>query len=217
MKSVFICQPTMKTLLIDDHALFRAGIRLLISSIHPSATIFEAGTIKEAMLIVDQHRDLQICLLDLTLKNENGLSALRIIKDQAPQIACVIVSGVESTDVIVDCLEAGAMGFIPKSAPPEVLSHAIRKVLASEIFLPAQLSRIALGIRSNETDFTPRQIDVLRGLSRGLPSKQIARELDISDHTVREYIAAVYAILGAHSRAEAVIKISQLNLRLSRD
>lgn len=203
----------MKVLLVDDHALFRAGLRLLMATISPDATILEAATISEALAIVATHPDLQLCLLDLTLKNENGLDALGKIKAVAPNVAVVVISAAEEPTTIYACIDAGAMSFIPKSAPPEVLTDALYQVLAGAIYLPDQVGGETPVNSQEKPIFAPRQLEVIRGLSRGLPTKLIARELGLSEHTVREYIATIYRILDVHNRTEAVIKVNRLRLR----
>jgi DNA-binding NarL/FixJ family response regulator len=203
----------MKTLLVDDHALFRAGLRLLIQTISPEAEILEAGTIGEALAIAGEHADLQLCLLDLTLRDEDGLDALSKIKAIVPNVAVVVISAAEEPTTIYACIEAGAMSFIPKSAPPETLTDALSQVLAGAIYLPAQISGDASVSLRDKPTFSPRQLEVMRGLSRGLPTKLIARELGLSEYTVREYIAIIYRILDVHSRTEAVIKVNRMRLR----
>lgn len=205
----------MNTLLVDDHALFRAGIRLLLGTIRDDATIFEAATIGEALLIAEQHSDLQLCLLDLGLKAEFGLNAIEKLRAVAPNLAVVVISGIEEPSTIVACIEAGAMSFIPKSAPPEVLTHALRRVLAGEVFLPDQLIVDSRSGARPKPMLAPRQLDVMRALSRGLPTKLIARELNLSEHTVREYATTIYRILGVRNRTEAVIKVGRLGILLN--
>jgi two-component system nitrate/nitrite response regulator NarL len=90
-----------------------------------------------------------------------------------------------------------------------VLTHALQRVLAGAVYLPDQVVS-ALAATPPPAALTPRQQQVLQGLSRGLPTKLIARELDLSEHTVKEYIAIIFQALGVHNRTEAVIKASQL-------
>jgi two-component system nitrate/nitrite response regulator NarL len=143
------------------------------------------------------------------LKNEQGFGAIQRIKDTAPQIAVVVVSGSDDSATIRNCIDAGAMSFIPKSVAPEVLTHALQRVLAGAVYLPEQVVSTLEGI-ALQGSLTPRQQQVLQGLSRGLSTKLIARELDLSEHTVKEYIAIIFHALGVHNRTEAVIKASQL-------
>jgi DNA-binding NarL/FixJ family response regulator len=203
----------MKILLTDDHALFRAGLRLLLASIAPDVEIFEASNVGEALYLVQAHPDLRLCLLDLQLNQERGLPALRQIKAAAPGVAVVIVSGSEDHATVRACLEAGAMSYIPKSAPSEVFLQALLRVLAGEVFLPPGIGDGDPVSPPAAPAMTPRQREVLYALSRGLPTKLIARELSLSEYTVKEHIGEVFRILGVHSRAEAIIKASRFYLR----
>lgn len=202
----------MKTLLVDDHALFRAGLRLLLGTIDRQLQIFEVATISQALEISAQHPDLSLCLLDLALKNENGIDAIVRLKTVAPNVAVVVVSATEENSSIYACIEAGAMSFISKSSPPEVLTSALRRVLGGDVYLPEQMADASTNSNRSKVTLSPRQTDVMRGLSRGLPTKLIARELDLSEHTVREYIAAIYKHLDVHNRTEAVIKAARLGM-----
>lgn len=202
----------MKILLVDDHTLFRAGLRMLLATIGQNVSCLEAGKISEALALLTEHTDLQMCLLDLSLKNEHGLNAIQKIKETAPQVAVVVVSGAEDSATIARCIDAGAMSFIPKSVTPDVLKHALQQVLGGAVYLPDQIVS-AIENRVASPHLTPRQLQVLQALSRGLPTKLIARELELSEYTVKDHIALVFQALGARNRTEAVIKASQLHLQ----
>lgn len=202
----------MKILLLDDHALFRAGLRLLLDTLGRYSTTLEAGTIDEALAIAIAHPDLQLCLLDLNLRNENGLTALARIKSAAPDVTVVVVSSSDDAALVRTCLDAGAMSFISKSAAPEVLAEALKHVLAGAIYLPPRMLDTEVDSSGPPITLSPRQRDVLRGLCRGLSTKSIARNLSLSDHTVKEYITAIFRLLKVHNRTEAVIKASRMKL-----
>jgi DNA-binding NarL/FixJ family response regulator len=199
----------VKILIVDDHALFRAGLRMLLGAIGHNVSVVEAATVAEALATIAQHSDIELCLLDLSLKNEHGFTAIEHIKNTAPHVAVVVVSGSEDSATIRSCIDAGAMSFIPKSVAPEVLTLALQRVLAGAVYLPDQVVS-ALAASPPPVALTARQEQVLQGLSRGLPTKLIARELELSEHTVKEYIAIIFQALGVHNRTEAVIKASQL-------
>ncbi len=204
----------MKILLIDDHALFRAGVRLLLCTLAPEVQIFEVSGVSDAITVAQSHPDLKLCLLDLELKYERGLPALNQIRAVAPEVSVVIVSGSEDRATVQACLDAGAMSYIPKSVPSEILLHALRRVLVGEVFLPPDI--IGVGISGSQPiapSLTPRQREVLYALSRGLSTKLIARELSLSEYTVKEHVAELFRILEVHTRLEAVIKASRLYLR----
>ncbi len=201
----------MKILVVDDHALFRAGLRLLLAGMESRATIYEAATLCEATALAAGHPDLCVCLLDLTLARERGLDALTAFKAAAPDVAVVIVSATCDLATVRACIDAGAMSFVPKSMPPETLTQALRQVLAGQIHLPPEvLSTVAP--RHALPSLSPRQVDVLRGLARALPTKAIARELRLSEYTVKEYIRGLFEALDVHNRTEAVITAGRLGL-----
>jgi DNA-binding NarL/FixJ family response regulator len=199
----------VKILIVDDHALFRAGLRMLLGTMGQDVRCLEAASVAQAVAVLDQHGDIELCLLDLTLRNEQGLGAIQRIKETIPQVAVVVVSGAEDSATVRSCIDAGAMSYIPKSVAPDVLTHALERVLAGAVYLPEQVASV-LADSPPPMTLTARQLEVLQGLSRGLPTKLIARELGLSEHTVKEYITGIFRALGVHSRTEAVIKASQL-------
>lgn len=203
----------MKILLLDDHALFRAGLRLLLETLDKHARILEAGTIAEALGQVAENPDLQLCLLDLNLHHEKGLDLLTTLKTVAPDITVVVVSSSDEASLIRACIDAGAMSFIPKSAAPAILAEALKHVLTGDIYLPNALLASEKEIQNESAiSLSPRQRDVLRGLCRGRSTKSIARDLALSEHTVKDYIAALFHLLAVHNRTEAVIEANRLRL-----
>jgi DNA-binding NarL/FixJ family response regulator len=119
------------------------------------------------------------------------------------------VSSSDDAALVCTCLDAGAMSFIPKSAAPKVLTNALGHVLPGSVYLPPRMLDREDDLGTLSVALSPRQRDVLRGLCRGLSTKSIARNLSLSDHTVKEYITAIFRLLDVHNRTEAVIKASQ--------
>lgn len=202
----------MKILVVDDHALFRAGLRLLLQSIEHDAEVLEASTLDEAIALTIAHPDLSICLLDLNLEGESGLDGLARLKQVAPDVAAVVVSAAHDPVTIHACLDVGAMSFVPKSMPPATLALAMREVLVGNVYLPPDVLAHARSSGTAAPTLSRRQHDVLRALGRGLPTKSIARELGLSEHTVKEYISALFSVLKVSNRTEAVVTASVLGL-----
>lgn len=202
----------MKSLLVDDHALFRAGLRMLLKTIRPDAQVLEAATVEQAIALATEHPDLQLCLLDLSLRNQHGLDALQKVRAVAPEVAVVVVSGDEDVGTIHACIDAGAMSYIPKSVSPEVLVEALRRVLGGSVWLPDAVHALQAGDLAVRPHLSPRQLDVMRCLGRGLPTKSISRELDLSENTVKEHIAAIFRSLGVNNRTQAVITAARLRI-----
>lgn len=209
----------MDILLVDDHALFRAGLRLLLASLRPDMRFLEASSIDDALAQALEHGDLRLCLLDLDLKQDRGLKqdhglpAIGRIKIAAPKAAVVIVSATDDPLTVRSCIEAGAMSYITKSSPPDVLTLALTRVLQGDVFLPQSVLAAESTPPPTALHLTRRQRDVLAGLNRGLPTKSIAREMAISEYTVKDYISDLFRLLEVRNRTEAVIKASRLNLR----
>jgi DNA-binding NarL/FixJ family response regulator len=132
------------------------------------------------------------------------------LKQVVPNMVIVVVSGADDNLTICNCIEAGAMSFIPKSATPEALTNALRQVLQGDVYLPEQVGFE----RSNlpRPLLTPRQREVLKYLSQGMPTKLIARELDVSEYTVKDHIALIFQALNVRNRTEAVTCASRLLL-----
>jgi two-component system, NarL family, nitrate/nitrite response regulator NarL len=184
---------------------------MLLTTICHDATTLEAATVAEGIALAHEHPDLELCLLDLSLKNESGLAAITSLKEAAPQAAVVVVSSADDSATIRACLDSGAMSFIPKSLGPDVLTQALQHVLKGTVYLPEQIVN-AVEDEPERPTLTPRQWEVLHCLSRGLPTKLIAREMSLSEHTVKEHIALLFQALGVRNRTEAVIKGSQWRL-----
>ncbi|MGA9335178.1 MAG: response regulator transcription factor [Rudaea sp.] len=198
----------MKVLLVDDHALFRAGLRMLLAALGKDLVIREAGSADEALAILQAEPDITLCLLDLSLKSSDGLALLKTLKQTAPDLMVVVVSASDNSLTVRDCIEAGAMSFIPKSAAPEVLTFALQQVLRGAVYLPPE---IALDNEEPPSAaLTARQREVLKYLSQGLPTKLIARQLSLSEYTVKEHITSIFQALHVRNRTEAVIRASRL-------
>lgn len=217
----------MYILLVDDHALLRGGLRFLLRSLDAEIEMDEAGDCAHALERVAA-RSYDLVLLDLKMPGLGGLDALDALRDAAPATPLVVLSGEDDPCVVRAAIERGAMGFIPKSSTPEVMIQALRLVLAHGVYLPpAVLDSMrpvsAPGPALNQAasgemllpGLTPRQMDVLRCVIRGLPNKVIARELDISEGTVKAHLTLVLRALRAHNRTEAVYTAAKLGLRIA--
>lgn len=200
----------MKLLLVDDHSLFRAGLRLLTQSIRPETQVFEANHIAEALQLTQQHPDLRLCLLDIHLAHENGLEGLSQLKAIAPELAVVVVSSEDNFQAVSRSLDAGAMGFIPKSSSPEQLSSALLRVLNGEVVIPSNIGSLAADSHTSAPSMSKRQWDVFHCLMRGLPNKLVCRELDLSENTIKSHIAAIFRAFNVHTRTQLVIASSKI-------
>jgi DNA-binding NarL/FixJ family response regulator len=213
----------MNILLIDDHALFREGLKFLLRSLDAALEVDEASDCAKAL----EHaaaRSYDLVLLDLNMPGVAGLDALAALHDAVPDSPVVVLSGEDNPGVVRAAIERGAMGFIPKSSTPEVLIQALRLVLARGVYLPPAVldaarapASVALPSTGNMTlpGLTPRQMDVLRCVIQGKANKVIARDLDVSEGTVKAHLSSVLRALDARNRTEAVYAAAKLGLRLA--
>jgi len=213
----------MRLLIVDDHPLFREGLKFLLHGLDSGIELDNAGDCAEAFSLLDKQR-YDLILLDLNLPGRSGLEALSEIRKSYGNSPVVVLSGEDSPKKVTTAIDGGAMGFIPKSSTPEELIEALRLVLAGCVYLPPR--SLAKGARqdeesSGETKYgtlqtlTPRQTDVLRYLIRGEPNKVIAQEMSISGDTVKSHISAVLSILGARNRTEAVYFAARHGMKIN--
>jgi DNA-binding NarL/FixJ family response regulator len=218
----------MNILLVDDHPLFRGGMRFLLSSLDVEVALDEAGDCPQAIALASTKR-YDVLLLDLKLPGVRGMDALAALREAFPSTPIVVMSGEDHPRVVREAIEAGAMGFIPKSSTPEVMVQALRLVLASGIYIPSEVLIAASredaapeeavpvpepSVINSLKGLSPRQMEVLRCVIQGKPNKVIARELDIADATVKAHLSSVLRALNVRNRTEAVYAAAKLGLRL---
>ncbi len=215
----------MNILLVDDHPLFRGGLKSLLKELGAGLVLDEAGNCSQALERVAGRR-YDLILLDLNMPGLNRLDALAALREAAPDAPVVVLSGETDSDLVRATIERGAMGFIPKSAAPEVLIEALRLVLAHGVYLPLEVLETmntvpstpavseAAAVAGAVPGLTPRQLDVLRYVIQGKPNKVIARELDIAESTVKVHLSSVLRAFGVRNRTEAVYAAARMGLRL---
>ena len=196
----------MKILLADDHALFRESLSLaLLRLSDDEPEILQAEHGEQAINLAQDHA-LDLILLDLDMPGINGLNAIQTLLGAQPDTPIVMISAHEEISVINKALAKGVKGFIPKTTPAEVTLSALRLVLSGGVYLPPQLMQQPLleTRKSHDNLLTPRQIEVLKLLQKGVQNKNIAHQLNLSPSTVKVHIRRIFTTLGARNRAEAV-------------
>ena len=216
----------MRILLVDDHTLFREALLHVLKQFDSTAVVIEAATAREAIRLAAHYHDLDLILLDLSLPGLNGLSALPELHELRPTAPLVILSASEDSADIQQALNAGAMGYIPKSSSSHEMITALRLVLAGEIYVPpAMLAALeALETASSPVDtassleekgidgLTPRQVEVLRLMAQGLSNKGICKRLNVAEGTVKLHVTAVMRALNTCNRTQAVIEATRRGL-----
>jgi DNA-binding NarL/FixJ family response regulator len=205
-----------RLVIADDHPLFRGALREAVSGVFAGADIAEAGSLDEAVELLERGVDVDLILLDLTMPGVRGFSGLMYLRAQYPAVPVIVVSANDDPAVIRRCMEFGASGFIPKTQPIEAMRDAVARVLAGGVWTPPDVD---LGAGSDAetaemvgrlSTLTPQQVRVLMMLSEGLLNKQIAYELSVSEATIKAHVSAILQKLGVESRTQAVIAAAKI-------
>lgn len=187
-------------LLIDDHALFRAGLVMLLAS-HPLlGELLEAGSVAEARSI--ERADVALIILDVCLPGVNGLEGIRLLRQQFPAASILILSGNDDLGWRSLARDKGADGFLSKAADAEQIAEAITTLLRGEQNWADAANSLN---HARVPSLTNRQVEVLCLLAEGKSNKAIARALNMAENTVRVHVSAVLAGLGVSSRTEAAV------------
>ena len=205
-----------RLVIADDHPLFRGALRQAVAGVLPLAMIDEAGTFDELTALLERDAEIDLVLLDLSMPGISGFSGLIYLRAQFPAIAVVIVSASDDVGTIRRSLDFGASGFVPKRFGVDTLGDALLKVMAGDVWIPADTDMAAADpettkLRDRLMTLTPQQVRVLMMLSEGLLNKQIAYELSVSEATIKAHVSAILQKLGVESRTQAVIAAAKIS------
>jgi len=192
----------IRILVVDDHALLRAGLAASIGAEPDMEIAAAAANGQEAVELFRQHQP-DVTLMDLKMPVMGGVEAIEAIRGECPAAKVVVLSTYEGDDDIFRALRAGAASYLLKNTLAEDLVRVIREVFAGGRPLPAPVTQ-KLADRMLVPDLTARELDVLRLIAKGMRNKEIAAELGIGDETTRGHVKNILAKLGLHDRTEAV-------------
>ena len=217
-KSIVASTMGSNILIADDHPLFREALSYIASSLLSECRIIEATNYNETLELA-KSESFKLMFVDLNMPDAQGLTDLVMLKKLAPSTPIIIVSAHEEPEIIRQCMTNNASGYIVKSAQPEEMKEAIKKVLAGESYLPNNIDlpdtedagdEIAAKISS----LTPSQLRILTEIGKGKLNKQIAYDLEISEATVKAHITNVFKKLGINNRTQAVLYTAEHKARL---
>jgi len=194
----------ISVLLVDDHSLVRRGFRRILEDAPDIAVVGEASDGAEAIRLATQLRP-RLIVMDCALPGMSGLDATRRILQKLPETAILMLSMHSEDTWVHQALDAGARGYILKSAVDMELITAIRRVVEGEIVLDPQISRTTTLKGERNSGLTVRELEVLKLIVAGKSNKEIATDLDLSANTVAVHRANIMDALGIHKTAELVV------------
>lgn len=207
-------------LVADDHGLYRVGLKLLLEDQLGFDEVLECGGFDEALDRLAQNSSIKLALFDLSMPGMGGPASLAVVRSSYPDLRVVVISGRDDRDTVAACLSYGLNGYVPKSMSDADIVAALKQVLAGKTFTPNVTAakgtepvagaQAAAGSAAIMDGLTPRQRDVLAGIVRGLANKEIARELDIAEGTVKIHLAALFSHFDVRNRTELATRAQRL-------
>lgn len=197
----------IRLLIADDHAVVRTGLRQLAATFDGVELVGAAADGAEAVALCTE-QDPDVVLMDLEMPVLDGIEATRRIADAHPDVAVVVLTSFSDREQILRALDAGAVGYLLKDAEPEELEKAVRAAARGEAPLDPRAGRALLSARaagSPLAGLSDREREVLAMVARGLPNKLIARELSISEKTVKAHLTSVFRTIGVTDRTQAAL------------
>jgi DNA-binding NarL/FixJ family response regulator len=214
-KSLSKSKNKIRVLLADDHHIVRAGIRQLLESAGDLQVIAEAGDGEEAQALIQKHKP-DVAVLDIQMPKASGIEVTRWVRAHLPAVGVLILTAYDDDPYVMAVLQAGANGYVLKTAETDELIQAVRDVNEGRSALDPAITRKLMSnlFKHPETStsepLTDRELDVLRLAAKGYTNKSIGVQLGISDRTVQGHLAHIFAKMQATSRTEAVMRAVSL-------
>lgn len=206
---------SLRVLIADDHEMVRIAMRYGLSGLADAIEWLEAGDAAQAEQLMENDSALDLALIDINMPGSSGIEWIGAMRQRHPMLPLLVMSATEDPHTVRALIDLGIAGFIPKSDSSAVILQAVRLVLAGGTYAPLRLliqdsTPVAAATRPQAriptvAGLTGRQQEVLALLARGLPNKLIARELGLSESTVKVHLLAIYRVLSVRNRTEAVV------------
>ena len=197
----------IRVLIVDDHAIVRTGLRLLLESAEDMEVVAAAGDGVEAIVLAESH-PVDVALMDLSMPQMNGVEATRRLTARYPEIKVIVLTSFSDQHQILAALDAGATGYLLKDARPDEILAGIRAVFSGQAPLHPKAARVLLDAQKASQPagrLSAREREVLALVGHGLANKQIARRLGITERTVKAHLTSVFQQLGVTDRTQAAL------------
>ena len=204
----------IRVMLADDHSVVRHGLERLLDGFDDVEVVGTASNGEEAVALAERELP-DVALLDLQMPMLDGIGATRQIRERAPNVRVVLLTAFSDREGIVDALNAGATGYLLKDAEPDELRRAVTAAARGDAPLAPKAARVLLEAKEEAKpveELTERERDVLRLVARGKPNKLIARDLGISEKTVKAHLTSIFRSIGVDDRTQAALWASKHGL-----
>ena len=207
-------------LIVDDHRMFREGIKSRLEQEPDIRVVGDAGTAEEALALA-QKLEISIALLDIRLPKTSGIELARLLRSRHPNLKILILSGYDFDQYVRAAAHIGIQGYILKDAPQESLIQAIRDIESGGAVLPPDIASKVMRSYANQHqvepvrqvwELTTREIEILELLQQGLRNNEIGQHLAISPRTVEAHVGNIIAKLGVETRVQAVRMAEERNI-----
>jgi DNA-binding NarL/FixJ family response regulator len=205
----------IRVLLADDHAVVRAGIRQFLEQADDINVVAEADDGQEAMELIEEHQP-DVAVLDIQMPKTSGIEVTRWVREHHREVGVLILSAYDDDPYVMAVLQAGANGYVLKTASPREIIRAVRDVHAGNSALDAEIvqkmvAQVSAGFQEQPIErLTRRELEVLALVAKGYTNKAIGVQLGISDRTVQGHLAHIFSKLQSGSRTEAVMRAVSL-------
>jgi DNA-binding NarL/FixJ family response regulator len=210
-----IISSQIRVLLADDHAVVRAGICQFLEQADDIDVVAEADDGQEAMELIEEHQP-DVAVLDIQMPKASGIEVTRWVREHHREVSVLILTAFDDDPYVMAVLQAGANGYVLKTASPEEIIRAVRDVHAGNSALDAEIvqkivAQVSSGIQELPVEkLTGRELEVLSLVAKGYTNKAIGVQLGISDRTVQGHLAHIFSKLQSGSRTEAVMRAVSL-------
>jgi DNA-binding NarL/FixJ family response regulator len=196
----------IRVLLAEDHSIVRAGLERLLGTTDDIQVVAAAEDGAQAVELAAEHRP-DVVLMDISMPHLSGIEATREIVEASEDVQVVVLTSFADRPQIVAALDAGAVGYLLKDAEPEDVIRGVRAAAKRESPFAPKVARTLLDARAErpEAQLSEREVEVLRCVAKGLPNKLIARNLGISEKTVKAHLTRIYQQIGVTDRTQAAL------------
>ena len=199
----------MRLLFADDHPMFLDAVREHLNRAFPDIEIEVAANLGDVMTLLGGKNGFDLVVLDFSMPGMDGTDGVKMLRDKHPEIAVAVTSGVAKTRDVKAVLDLGAHGYLPKTLTGSAYAGALRVIAEGGTYVPVEtmqaMAAEAADRKVNAEGLTPREMEVLEGIADGKPNKQIARDLDIHEVTVKLHARSIFKKIGVQNRSQAAV------------